>query len=52
MMRGAELGWGYVKGMGRVRVFQDIDNTKWLIVLDRSDQFRSVERSRVIFTKR
>lgn len=52
MMRGAEIGPGYVPGLGRVRVWADLDSPNILHILTNRDETRIVARNRVTFTKR
>lgn len=50
--RGKCLGPGYVPGFGRVTVYASILRTDRLIVLTKRDEWRTVPRSRVTFTKK
>ena len=51
-MRGPFIGEAYVEGMGLVRVFTDLDDTRRLFVLAvKSDKERSLPRRHVHFRK-
>lgn len=50
-MRGEQLGVGYIKGIGMVKIFHDMDSTKHFFCLDNRDRWRYVGRSRVQFRK-
>lgn len=51
-MRGAAIGPGYVKGFGSVKVFADLDRPDVLHILTNRDEWRTVARTKVTFTKR
>lgn len=51
-MRGEYIGFGYVKGRGNVRIYQDLDNPAFLFVRNvKSDSQAYVARERVEFRK-